>query len=125
MMTCQEDLCGLARENAEGRHAANGVAREKRSEGTPERQMRTGLHAEPPAFGAKRETRSLKRENDGQPPAHALDAVEHSTDACALEDVGKKCEARDGVEGNGETPAQACAHLTRWAGIRPVSALPE
>ena len=82
----------------------------------PERQMRAGRHAQPPAVGAERETRSLQRENDGQPPADALDAVEDFTDACAPEDLGKKREARDGVEGRRDAGAGGRSRHT-WAGF--------
>ncbi len=108
----EKDLGRLARQQAERCDAADGIAGEKCAEGARIGEPCAGRHAQPPARRADHEAEAGERQDGGQAPADALDAVEDVADAGALEDIREERRAAEGAGDGQETPAGG-AHTCR------------
>ena len=96
MVTRQEDLGGLAGEQAERRHVADGVAGEKCGEGLRAREASRGAGMHRRQHSARTTKRMpASAEDRDEAPADAADAVDDLSGAGALDGVGEKRSARE------------------------------
>jgi len=107
----QQDLGGLAGEEAERRDASDGVAGEERRERLAVGQRGAGREAQSPARGAEHESKAAQRENSGDAPADTVDTLEDVGDVRTPDDVDKERGADQRVGRSQQTPAATVDRL--------------